>query len=77
MNIIFLNLLWFWMLYSTAWIEICPKELYWSKVLVSMEKHPRHPARPLVSVVAVKGFGGRKTFLHAAAILIHLPLDKC
>ena len=42
-----------------------------------MDKHPRHPARPLVSDVAVKGFGGRKTFHRVAAILIHLPSDKC
>ena len=77
MNIILLDLLWFRMLYSSARIEICPQELYWSKVLASMHNYPRHPARPLVSVVAVKGFGGRKTFLRAAAVLIHLPADMC
>ena len=39
-----------------------------------MEKNPFHPARPLVSVVAVQGLGGRKTFHRVAAILIHLPV---
>ena len=77
MNIILSDLLWFWMLHSSAWIEICPYELDWSKVLASMHNYPRHPARPLVSVVAVKGFGGRKSFLHAAAVLIHLLSDMC
>ena len=77
MNIISLDLLWFRMLYSSARIEICPQELYWSKVLAYMDKHPCHPARPLVSDVAVKGFGGKKTFHRVAAILIHLPSDKC
>ena len=65
------------MLYSNAPIEICPQELDWSKVLASMDKNPCHPARPLVSAVAAKGFGGRKTFLRAAAMLIHLVSDKC
>ena len=77
MNIILLDLLWFRMLYSSARIEICPQELYWSKVLAFMDKHPCHPARPLVSDVAVKGFGGKKTFHRVAAILIHLASDKC
>ena len=44
--------------------------------MASMDKHDCHPARPLVSVVAVKGFGGRKTFHRAAALLIHQPSDK-
>ena len=57
--------MWFWMLYSSAQIKICPKELNWIKVLVSSDKHPCHPARPLASVAAVKGFDGRKTFHHA------------
>ena len=39
-----------------------------------MDKNPFHPARPLVSVVAVQGLGGRKTFHRVAAILIHLPV---
>ena len=52
------------MLYSSAQIVIFPQELYWSNVLASMDKNPCHPARPLVSVAAVKGFGGRKTFHH-------------
>ena len=60
------------MLHSNAQMKSGPQELYWSKVLASMHNYPRHPARPLVSVVAVKGFGGRKTFLRAAAVLIHL-----
>ena len=77
MNIILLDLLWFRMLYSSARIEICPQELYWSKVLAFMDKHPCHPARPLVSDVAVKGFGGKKTFHRVVAILIHLASDKC
>ena len=46
-------------------------------VLAYMDKYPCPPARPLVSDVAVKGFGGRKTFHRVAAILIHLPSDKC
>ena len=62
------------MLYSSAQIVIFPQELYWSNVLASMDKNPCHPARPLVSVVAVKCFGGRKTFHRVAAILIHLPV---
>ena len=51
--------------------------MYWSKVFVSQDKYPCHPARPLVSVVAVNSFGDRKTFHHASAILIHLPAHKC
>ena len=46
-------------------------------VLAYMDKYPCPPARPLVSDVAVMGFGGRKTFHRVAAILIHLPSDKC
>ena len=77
MNIILPDWLWLWMPHSSARIEICPQELDWSKVLASMDKNPCRPARPLVSVVAVKGFGGRKLFLHAAAVLIHLLSDMC
>ena len=74
MIIFLLVLLRFSMFYSSAQIEICPLELCWSKVLASMDENPFHPARPLVSVVAVKGLGGRKTFHRVAAILIHLPV---
>ena len=57
--------LWFWMLYSSAQIGSCPWELHRFKVLASADKHPCHLARPLVTVAAVKGFGGRKTFHRA------------
>ena len=77
MIIFLLVLLRFSMFYSSGQIEICPLELCWSKVLASMDENPFHPARPLVSVVAVKSLGGRKTFHRVAAILIHLPSDKC
>ena len=53
------------MLYSDAQIESCPLKLHRFKILVSTDKHLRHHTRPLVSVAAVGGIGGRKTFEQA------------
>ena len=72
-----LEFLWFRMLYSSALIEICPWEVLWFKVFALQRNNFCHLARPLVTVAAVKGFGGRKTFHHAGRHSDSPPLDKC
>ena len=65
------------MIYTSTQVEICPLEMYWSKVFASMDKHSCHPARPLVAIASVKGSAGSKRFSTWAATLIHLPADQC